>query len=247
MASKKKLWFDPKNPPKTPVFVGQRIPIYIVPDDTKEDDRLVEPTWRKTDWVFRVVGIRKIIRQDDDGNNIEDEVVDVEWPNKHIDRNIPIQTMYGHFARLCESWVPQFTEEYVSEEEEEIIDLSKAHTNQEKLEQLLKLLQFLSEQREHLRQSEEEEVESVVTIEETTDAPTIVEKTVPVVDSDDSESTSTTTAGPSREAVEGWFRSPAKGGLRIKELRQKASELGIEGVEELKKAELKKKLFEQFI
>ncbi len=185
---KQKLWFDPKNPPKTPVYVGQRIPIYIVPDDTEEDDRLVEPSWVKTDFVFRVVGIRRVEVEDEDGDKTEGDVVDVEWPNKHIDTDIPISNMYGHFARIPKSLVPHFTEEYNSEDEDEdveIIDLSKAKTNQEKLEQLLKMLQFLSEQRERIRQEGgfDDLDAPTVTVEETVEDPTVLDADMDV-DSD---------------------------------------------------------------
>ena len=170
---KQKLWFDPKNPPKTPLYVGQRIPIYIVPDDTEEDDRLVEDTWVKTDWVFRIVGIRRVEIEDENGKKYEDDVVDVEWPNGHIDTDIPITNMYGHFARIPKSLVPHFTEEYHSEDEDDIIDLSEAQTNQEKLMQLLKILEFLSEQREKLKKDDDE---PSVVVEETTDEPTILDE-----------------------------------------------------------------------
>ncbi len=106
---KQKLWFDPKNPPETPIYVGQRIPIFIVPDDTEEDDLLFEDSWVKTDWDFRIVGMRLVATIDDDGNNTESSVVDVEWPNKHIDTNIPISNMYGQFSRICESQVHHYT------------------------------------------------------------------------------------------------------------------------------------------
>ena len=173
---KQKLWFDPKNPPKTPIYVGQRIPIYVVPDDEFDiEERLVNPSWKMTNWVFRIVGIRCVL----DENNVETEVVDVKWPNGHIDKDIPISNMYGHFTRIPKYLVPRFTEEYHTDEDDddiEIIDLSKATTNQEKLEQLLKMLQFLSEQRERLQQegSFVDEHTPTVTVEETTDAPTVL-------------------------------------------------------------------------
>nr|QBK88089.1 MAG: hypothetical protein LCMAC202_04510 [Marseillevirus LCMAC202] len=181
---KQKLWFDAKNPPKTPIYIGQRIPIYVVPDDEFDiEERLVNPSWERTKWVFRVVGIRRVR----DGEE-ETEVVDVEWPNGHVDKDIPISNMYGHFTRIPKYLVPRFTEEYNSDDDDddvEIIDLSKAKTNQEKLEQLLKMLQILSEQRESIRQEEGciDENTPTITVEETTEAATVLGKNE--ADSDD--------------------------------------------------------------
>jgi hypothetical protein len=340
---KQKLWFDPKNPPKTPVYVGQRIPIYIVPDDTEEDDRLVEPSWVKTDFVFRVVGIRRVEVEDDDGCKTEGDVVDVEWPNKHIDTDIPISNMYGHFARIPKSLVSHFTEEYNSDDEDvEIIDLSKAKTNQEKLEQLLKMLQFLSEQRERIRQeggfddldastvTVEETVEDITVLDEDMDAdsgniiikedtiedtgsildPVRLQKLLPDLSpaaiqalraaaqkSDlpteptepeepdkpqprtktakktskkakkarakrsaakkaastekktsiakkaaSTEKKTASTEKVTKEMITKWFQQPAKGGLRITELRNKAREMGIQVPQSLKRPELQKEM-----
>jgi len=256
--TKQKLWFDPKFPPVTPVYVGQKKPIYLVPEDTEDDDRLVEEDWEKTEWYFKIICIRQI--KDSEGD--DKTVVDVEWPNGYIDKDVPISSMYGHFVKLKRSELARFTEEYNSDDEYIEIDLSKDQTDEEKLQQLLKLLKYMSDNHDYLvEQSKKEEQErSVEVIEVTSVPPTLVEK----VESDDEDNIKVETDGveeiveyvdedgnpvdPDEEPlpieittdlVEEWFLPPAKGGFKIAQLREKATELGIENPKQYKKAELK--------
>ena len=153
--------------PETQIVIGQKIPIYIVPDDIDEDERFVDEDWKRTDWVFVIVDIRDIEMIDEEGNISKERVVDVKWPNGHIDKDIPIQNMYGHFARIPRSLIAHYTEEYHSSDEESEEDDNI--TYQEKLTQVLAVLQFFAEQGEKLAQKATEDDTPTITVEETTE------------------------------------------------------------------------------
>jgi len=214
---------------KAVIYIGQEIPIYIVPDDTETSDQ-DKSSWVKTHWVFRVVGIHRTLSENEDGEVTVNDVVDIEWPNKHIDSNIPINNMCSDFARIPRSLVPHFTER-------NDID-PKAKSNIEKLEQLLKMLQFLSEHAQTQVDSDEEEPKQQITELEEEPEHTYTQQITKVEEQPEQTYT--------EEQITQWCQPPSKGGLRIMELRDKAREMGV-NPQKLKKPELQKAMLEKII
>lgn len=197
-----KLPFDPRSPPKTELYTGQIIPVYIVPDDTPTDVRLKQPGWVKADWTFEIVDIR-------------DDVLDIKWPNGHIDTDIPTPAMYGEFSMVRKSNEHIYIEEYVDTDAEE----------EAKAKEMIKMLIDLAR---------ENGIIPSIDVTETDENPTpqIVERGKPLVKYN---ADSYTAAD-----IEEWFKQPAKGGLRITEIRKKARLMELGNIDGIKKDDLKK-------
>ncbi len=153
-----KFPFDPKNPPRARIYVGLKIPIYLVDDD--DEERIVNDKWDKTNWYFKVVALRRI-RKEENGKMVEDDIADIEWPNEHVDTNVPINYLYGGVSKVPRSTISRFTEEYNSDDDDEdMLNFNEPQTNQEKITKLFEILQNI---REGMKR------ENLITVEETTE------------------------------------------------------------------------------
>lgn len=205
--STQNLPFDPRDPPKREVYVGQKVPVFIVPDDTPNDVRLEQPGWKKADWHFEIVDIRQGTESGD--------VLDVKWPNDHIDKNIPVAQFYGVFSMVRESNEHLYTEEYVDHNPE----------TDAKTQEIMNLLIDIARKNGILPS---------VDISETDEKPTpqIIERGHPQIQYNASSYT--------LDDIDNWFRQPAKGGLRITEIRKKARLMDLGNIDGIKKDDLKK-------
>ncbi len=90
--------------PNMPLLVGYKIPIYLVDDNDERTS--INSDWEKTEWYFLIVSIDK-----------KRNTANIEWPNGHIDKDVPMSILNGGVSKVPRSEISRSTEEYNSDDD----------------------------------------------------------------------------------------------------------------------------------
>ena len=228
-----------QNIPQTPVYVGQYIPIYVVPDNTGENETTVRQNWKKTNWSFRIIAIRL------EENERDQLFVDIRWPNDYIDTNIPIENVFGNYARIPESLIGTFTQKTSkitskkgSLKEQYETEIT-SNTDKKKLSKLLNMLSDLSDVEDLIPSKRTSKKSSKRGSKERSN---ISSKKSSKRGSKERSIKSSKRIRLTRDLIEEWCELPARGGMKLLDLRDKAESLGIKGAQEMRRFDIEREL-----